>query len=144
MINKLIEFGNSFLASKYSTVILGIVVGVLGYFYISTKITISNQEEQIAELNNMLGESKQQVVIERKRCNNQIEVSILKKNNEVLKKQNDILKESKKELETYNLKQKEDLNNVSNEINVIKNKTCLQKEIDEDIKQVLNNIFNGE
>ncbi len=143
MITKLISAGNSVLASKYSTVILGIAVGVLGYFYVSTKIIISNQKDEITDLNNLLGESKQQVVIERQRCNNQIEVDILKKNNEVLQKQNEILKNSRNELESYSLKQKQDLDKVSKELENIKSKACLQKEIDEDTKQVLNNIFNG-
>lgn len=144
MITKITGLFSSFLSSKTSTIVFAFLFGIASYFYINTKITINNQKEQIAELNSLLGESKQQVLIERQRCNNQTEIDILKKNNDVLKKENETLKQSKEELENLKEKKEQDLKNINNEINKLKNKECLNKIVDDETVESLKKIFNGE
>jgi flagellar motility protein MotE (MotC chaperone) len=142
--SKIIELFSGFLSSKTSTIVFAFLFGIASYFYINTKITISNQKEEIAELNRLLGDSQQQVLTERKRCNNQVEVDILKKNNDVLKKENESLKQSQKELENLKEKKEEDLKNINNEINKLKNKECLNKIVDDETVESLKRIFNND
>lgn len=144
MINKITGLFGSFLSSKTSTIVFAFLFGIASYFYINTKITISNQKEEIAELNRLLGDSQQQVLTERKRCNNQVEVDILKKNNDILKKENEILKQSQKELENLKEEKEKDLKNINIELDKIKNKECLNKIVDDETVESLKRIFNGE
>lgn len=142
MITKITGLFSSFLSSKTSTIIFAFLFGIASYFYINTKITISNQKEEIAELNRLLGDSQQQVLTERKRCNNQVEVDILKKNNDILKKENEILKQSQKELENLKEEKEKDLKNINIELDKLKNKECLNKIVDEETVESLKRIFN--
>jgi cell division protein FtsB len=136
------DFFTSFLSSKSSTIVFAFLFGIASYFYINTKITISNQTEEIAKLNKLLGNSQQEVLIERKRCNNQVEVDILNKNNETLKKENESLKQSQNQLDNLNKKKEKDVDNLNKEINKIKNKVCLNEVLEDDTVESLNKIFN--
>ncbi len=141
---KITELFTGFLSSKTSTIVFAFLFGIASYFYYNTQSTIKSQKEQIAQLNLDLGESKSKVESERQRCNNQTEIDILKKNNNVLKKENETLKQSKQELENLKEKKEQDLKNINNELDKIKNKECLNKIVDDETVESLKKIFNGD
>lgn len=144
MISKLITMGTSFLDSKYSTLLFAFLFGIASYFYINTKITISNQEEEIKELTSSLGTCSEKIKSERTRSNEALIKETLIKNLEIARERNDRLQKANDELTKKNKITEEDNLKINSEINKLKNKKCLNNVIDDETKESLNKIFNGE
>ncbi len=144
MITKMITMGASFLDSKYSTLLFAFLFGIATYFYINTKITISNQEEEIKELTSSLGSCSEKIKSERTRSNEALIKDALLKNLKIERELNKRLQKANDKLSEKNKITVEDNLKINSEINKLKNKKCLNNVIDEEMKDSLNKIFNGE
>jgi exonuclease VII large subunit len=147
MIKKIANLGKSYLTSAfsgYTSIMLAAAGGILVTYLFTLNSTISNQKEQIQELSSSLGSCSQKVVNERERANNSVNTDILKKNNETLQEENKRLSDNNRKLSDLNIDKENDNKKVNNELNKLKTKKCLNTVIDNDTKESLNRIFNGE
>ena len=144
MFDTIKEVGGNFLASKGSTVFFAFAAGILFYFYYNTQSIIEEQKQEISNLNTLLGQTKSKVESERLRCNNEIDLEVLRKNNSILKQEKEQLENAKNNLLKYSQQKEEEVNNINKELNNIKNKECLNKIVDDETVESLNKIFNGD
>lgn len=147
MISKIANLGKSYLTSAFSgymSIIIAAGCGILLTYLVTLNTTISSQKKQIKELSGSLGSCDQKVVNERDRSNNQVNTEILEKNNKTLTEENKRLLESNKKLSELNKDKENDNKKVSEELNKLRNKKCLQNIIDDDTVKSLDKIFNGE
>lgn len=144
MFDTIKEVGGNFLASKGSTVFFAFAAGILFYFYYNTQSIIEEQKQEISNLNTLLGQTKSKVESERLRCNNEIDLEVLRKNNSILKQEKEQLENAKNNLLKYSQQKEEEVNNINKELNNIKNKECLNKIVDNETVESLNKIFNGD
>jgi len=142
MIDKLIKTGTTILQSKAITIVLSVVLTIAIYFYIDSKTTISNLEEENKILISSNEANKIKVIEERNRCNNNKEIEILNNNNETLKEENEQLKIINILLKDNQTIKEEDNKKINAELNKIKNKKCLQTIVDDEMVESLNKIFN--
>ncbi len=144
ILTTILSGGSKFLDSKYSTLLFAFLFGIASYFYINTKMTISNQAEQIQELNSSLGVCSEKIKSERTRSNEALIKDALLKNLKIERERNERLQKANSKLSEKNKITTEDNLKINSEINKLKNKKCLNNVIDEKTKESLNKIFNGE
>jgi vacuolar-type H+-ATPase subunit I/STV1 len=147
MISKIANLGKSYLTSAFSgymSIIIAAGCGILLTYLVTLNTTISSQKKQIKELSGSLGSCNQKVINERERANNQVDTDILIKNNETLTEENKRLLDSNKKLSELNKDKENDNKKVSEELNKLRNKKCLNTVVDQDTVDSLNKIFNGE
>lgn len=131
----------TYLKSNYKLVLTVLSVIVL-YIYISAlnaKINTLKEELNISQQKSELFFN--QLLEERKRCNQQIEDDIKKSELLKLEVENNNLLANIKILEDLKNKSEIDKLKIKSEVDKLKNKTCLAEKIDKETAEILNNII---